>query len=256
MALGDHFRELRARLMRASTLLVIAMIVALVFYDQLATFILEPYYRARHLLPDGVESEIVVNGLTASLLIQIKICALAAVITTSPYWLLQVWRFVLPGLHARERRWTRIFAGVAGPLFCLGAAVGFYILPKGIQVLISFAPANVNNLVQVDDYISFVTRMMLVFGIAFEIPLFVVMLYLAGLLRAAKLVEARPWLIVAVFIFAAIATPSTDPFSMLMLGVPMTILLLISEVIVRVLDRRRGSTTTDLSDDEASSIDD
>lgn len=240
MSLGDHFRELRARLLRVLTVLIVAIILALVFYNQLAAALLHPYYQARDLLPAGLDSQIVVNGLAASLIIQLKICGLAAVLGTSPYWLYQIWRFILPGLHPRERKWTRVFVAVAGPLFLLGAAAGYYVLPKGIQVLISFAPENVNNLVQVDDYVSFVTRMLLVFGLAFEIPVFVVMLNIVGVLRAHRLSDVRSWVIIGIFVFAAVATPSTDPFSMLLLAVPMTALYLASEIIVRVMDRRRG----------------
>lgn len=259
MALADHFRELRARLLRSATVIVLAMVVALVYYDALAEFLLTPYYRARFLLPDGVESEIVVNGLAASLIIQLKICALAAVIATSPYWLLQIWRFVLPGLYPKERKWTRVFVSIAGPLFLLGCTTGFLVLPKGIQVLISFAPDNVNNLVQVDDYVTFVTRMLLVFGVAFEIPLFVVMLYLVGVVTPQRLADYRPWTIIGVFVFAAVATPSTDPFSMLMLALPMTILMLIAEVIVRLMARRKArnphpDSTENWADDQISPI--
>ncbi len=186
---------------------------------------------------------------------------MAAIVATSPYWLYQIWAFVLPGLHAHERTWTRVFAAVAGPLFIAGVAVGYYVLPKGLEVLIGFTPGTVQNLVNFGDYFGFFTRMLLVFGVSFEIPLFVIMLNLAGVVSGRALGEHRAWIIVGVFVFAAAATPSTDPFSMLMLALPMTGLFLISEVIARVVDRRRrrgaavGGVDPDLDDDAASSLD-
>jgi sec-independent protein translocase protein TatC len=161
------------------------------------------------------------------------------VVLGSPYWLYQIWAFVVPGLHAHERRWTRVFAAVAGPLFLLGVATGYYVLPKGIEVLIGFTPEALQNLVEFGDYFRFLTRMLLVFGVAFEIPLFVVMLSLAGIVSGKALGEFRPWIVVGTFVFAAVATPSTDPFSMLMLALPMTLLFLLSEGIARLIDRRR-----------------
>ena len=109
-----------------------------------------------------------------------------------------------------------------------------------------------------DKYLSFIIRMMLVFGVAFEIPLFVVMLNLAGVVSGATLGAYRPWIVVGTFVFAAVATPSTDPFSMIMLAIPMSLLFLISEVVARTVDKRRARTAGNLGgldDDEQSSLD-
>jgi sec-independent protein translocase protein TatC len=256
MALADHLRELRARLMRAVLVLVVALIVALFFYDQLFDVIYHPYQIAREQLQGKVDTRGTISGAGGPLLLQLKLCGVAAVVATSPYWLLQIWGFIVPGLHANERRWTRVFALVAGPLFLLGVAVGYYVLPKGLEVLIGFAPDKLQSLVDFGDYFSFFSRMLLVFGIAFEIPLFVLLLNLAGVVSGRSLGRHRPWIVVGTFVFAAVATPSTDPFSMLMLAVPMTLLFLISEVIARVVDRRRGRVSFEgLADDEASVLD-
>jgi sec-independent protein translocase protein TatC len=255
MALGDHLRELRARILRCVVVLVIATVLAFFFYRQLFELILGPYNEARGMLKKDVVSKPVINGVTDPLMIQLKICGLAAVIATCPYWLYQIWAFILPGLHPHERRWTRVFAGVAGPLFLVGVLVGYYVLPKGLQVLIGFTPVDLENLVPFTGYFSFFTRMLLVFGVAFEIPLFVVLLNLAGVVSGRSLAAHRPWIILGTFVFAAVATPSTDPFSMLMLALPMTFLFLVSEVIARVVDRRRQRASYDgLDDDEASDI--
>ncbi len=183
MALADHLRELRARLLIITLLLTVGIIVAWFFYDPLFNLLLDPYEAARRRLAEkGVRSEPVVNGVATSLLLRLKISALAAVVATSPFWLYQIWGFIVPGLHPHEKKWTKLFAVVAGPLFVAGVAVAYYVLPKGMEVLIGFTPGNLTSLIDFGDYFRFLTRMMLVFGIAFEIPLFVVMLNLAGVL--------------------------------------------------------------------------
>jgi sec-independent protein translocase protein TatC len=258
MALADHLRELRGRLLRVIVALVAAMVVGLFFYDQLLELVRAPYNQAQEALGDKVETDPVFIGIGAPLLFQLKLAGVAAIVVTSPYWLYQIWAFVLPGLHPHERKWTRIFAAVAGPLFILGVAVGYYVLPKGLEVLIGFTPGTVQNLVNFGDYFGFFVRMLLVFGISFEIPLFVIMLNLAGVVSGKSLGTHRPWIIIGTFVFAAVATPSTDPFSMLMLALPMTGLFVLSEVIARVVDRRRRRTAEidpDLADDEVSSLD-
>jgi sec-independent protein translocase protein TatC len=259
MALADHLRELRARLLKVTLFLVVATIVALFFYTELFGLIAGPYKDAQRALGKDVATKIIFNGVTDPLMIQLKVCGMAALVLGSPVWLYQIWAFIVPGLHPSERRWSRLFAAVAGPLFVAGVAVGYYVLPKGLEVLIGFTPGSVENLVEFGRYFSFLTRMLLVFGVAFEIPLFVVLLNLAGVVSGAALGRHRPWIVIGTFVFAAVATPSTDPFSMLMLAVPMLVLFLLSEGIARLVDRRRarrGDPFGDLADDEASMIED
>jgi sec-independent protein translocase protein TatC len=256
MSLADHFRELRARILRSVVVLVVGFVVALFFYDQLLDLILKPYNQARDALGQEVQSRAVVQGIGGPLLLQLKLAGVAAVVATSPYWLYQIWAFVLPGLHAHERRWTRVFVAVAGPLFIAGVATGYYVLPKGIEVLIGFTSADMENLVDIGVYVSFFTRMLLVFGVSYMIPLFVVMLSLAGVVSGRTLGRYRAWIVLGVFVFAAVATPSTDPFSMLMLATPMTLLFLVSELVARLVDRGRARPSyAGLPDDVASPLD-
>ncbi len=253
MSLGDHFRELRARVMRASLYLVVGTIVALFFYDHLFDLIFEPYNSAREMLGEKAVTQAVITGVGTPLLLQLKLCGIAGIVATSPLWLYEMWAFIVPGLHRNERKWSRIFAVTAGPLFIAGVAVGYYVLPKGIAALIGFTPLGLTQLTEFGDFFSFVTRMLLVFGVAFEIPLFVVLLNLAGVVSGKALGRHRPWIIVGTFIFAAVATPSTDPFSMMMLALPMLILIGISEVIARLVDRRRGRGARESLDDDTAS---
>ena len=256
MALSDHLRELRARLIRAVLFLTLAFGVALFFYDQLLELVLAPYNQARVALDQKTQTTAYVAGATGPLMLQLKLCGVAAIVVSSPYWLSQIWGFIVPGLHAHERKWSRVFVAIAGPLFFVGVATGYYVLPKGLEVLIGFTPAQLQNLVEFGEYFSFLTRMLLVFGIAFEIPLFVIMLNLTGVVSGKQLARYRPWIILGTFVFAAVATPSTDPFSMLMLALPMLALFLVAEVVARVIDRRRHrpDSTEQWADDELSPL--
>ena len=240
MALADHFRELRARLLRAITVLIVAIIVALVFYDQIFEFVTSPYRQALSVQNPDVKSRLISSDIGGPLMLQLKLCTFVAIGATSPYWLWQIWAFILPGLNPRERKWSWLFIAVAGPLFLAGMALGFYIMPKGLAVLIAFTQTEVENLVDVGRLIGFMTQMLLVFGLAFEIPLFVVMLNLVGVLPGRVLARYRPWIVLGTFVFAAVATPSTDPFSMCFLAAPMLVLFGISEVVTRAIDRIRA----------------
>jgi sec-independent protein translocase protein TatC len=257
MALSDHFRELRARILKSFLVLVVAFCVALYFYEDLEQLVTTPYRDAVRQLGGDVETKLVVNNLAGGLMLQLRLCGVAAIVASSPVWLYQIWGFIMPGLHRRERKWSMIFASVAGPLFLAGVALGYYVLPKGIAVLISFTPESAENLNDFSAYVSFITRMLLVFGIALEIPLFVVLLNLAGIVSGKAIARHRPWIIIGTFIFSAVATPSTDPFAMSALAAVMTVLFLLSEVIARTVDRFRGrhpKGTDQWSDDEASAL--
>ena len=263
MALSDHLRELRARLMKAMLVLVSLFIVMLFFYDTsrlglptLLELVLGPYEDAVRKLGQDVESNAYIKGAGGPLLLQLKLSAVAAVVLSAPYWIYQLWAFIVPGLHPQERKWTRVFAAVAGPLFFAGVAIGYYVLPKGLEVLIGFTPESLQNLVEFGEYFSFLTRMLLVFGIGFEIPLFVVMLNLAGIVSGAAIGRHRPWIIIGTFVFAAVATPSTDPFGMLMLAIPMLVLFVVAEIVARFLDkvRGRGAHRPQVGDDELSPL--
>lgn len=239
MALSDHLRELRARILKVALILLAGFLVSLLFFDQVYEFVYQPYRAAAKTLPDGATLA-TTSGPGAGLLIYLKLCGFAAVVATSPLWLYQIWAFIVPGLHAKEKRWSRVFAAIAGPLFLGGVVLGYLTLTKGLEILIGLNPDGLTNLVEFNEYLQFFSRTLLVFGIAFEIPLFVVLLNLAGVVSGRSLAAYRPWIIVGTFVFAAIATPSGDPFTMTIMAVPMVLLFLVSELIARSNDRRRA----------------
>jgi sec-independent protein translocase protein TatC len=243
MTLFEHLRELRYRLVVASLAILVGMIVAWFFRDYLMDVLQRPYFRAvEDFKAKNPEAEtLLVNiNVTSPLTLALKVSALAGMVVTAPIWLYQVWAFVVPGLLAREKKWTLIFLAAASPMFAAGVFVGYFVLPKGISVLLSFTQVGVSNLQNVNDYLSFLMRVMVVFGIAFVIPLLVLMLNIIGVIKASQLSKYRTLVIFSTFVFGAVATPSTDPFSMLALAAPMTLLFLAAEVIAHILDRRKA----------------
>jgi sec-independent protein translocase protein TatC len=256
MALSDHFRELRARVLKVALTFLVVFCVSLFFFDQLFDFVYGPYERALENLPEGTKTIASTSGAGGGLMLYLKLCGFTAVIVTCPVWLYQIWAFIMPGLHPSEKRWTRIFVVIAVPLFLVGVLLGWVTMPKGLEVLIGFNPDVITNIIDFNDYLQFLTRTLFVFGLAFEIPVFVVMLNRAGVVKGKTLGQYRPWIIIGIFVFAAIATPSTDPFTMTFMAVPMVLLYGISEVMARTHDRRKAERKpyADLSPDEASPL--
>jgi sec-independent protein translocase protein TatC len=157
---------------------------------------------------------------------------------SSPFSFYQLWAFVVPPAGAGAR-WTRVFAS-SPPVVPGRSDAGLLRPAQGLEVLIGFTPDGLENLVEFGDYFSFLTRMLLVFGLAVELPFFLVLLNLAGVVTGAQLAQHRSWMVIGTAVFAAVATPSTDPFSMLMLAAPMMLLFIVAEVIARLIDRRRA----------------
>jgi len=252
MTLFEHLRELRYRLIVSALAIILGMIVAWFFRYDLMDILQRPYFQAIDALkaknPDATTLLVNIN-LTSPLTLALKVSALAGLLITAPFWLYQLWAFIVPGLLAKEKKWALIFIGAATPMFVGGVVVGYIVLPKAITVLLSFTQSGVSNLQDINAYLSFLLRLMVVFGIAFLIPLVVLMLNIVGVIKAKQLSKYRSLVIFGTFVFGAVATPSTDPFSMLALALPMTVLFLAAEVIAHILDRRKERAIALAGDD-------
>ena len=247
MSLFEHIAELRYRLVIMAVTILVGTIVAWFFRDFLTDIIFRPYELAAEALKaknPNANITLVNNGVASPFTLALKVSALAGILATSPVLLYQLWAFVVPGLLAREKKWTLIFLGSATPLFLAGVAVGYYVMPKGLVVLLGFTENGIANLQDVNQFLSFLMRFMLVFGVAFLIPEVVLILNIVGVLKAKYLAKYRSIIIFGTFVFGAVATPSTDPFSMLALALPMTVLFLVAEVIAHILDRRKARRGT------------
>ena len=256
MTLFEHLRELRYRLVIASLGILVATIVCAFFYSELYQILLHPYAvakRSLEVIKPGIQMESVNIGVAAPFSLAMKIVLIAGLVVSGPIWLYQIWSFVVPGLLAKEKKWALVFVAASSPLFAAGVALGYWIMPKGIAVLVGFTPEGVDtkNLVNVNDFLLFLIRVMLVFGVAFLIPVFVLMLNFLGVIKARQLAKARVYVIFGTFVFGAVATPSTDPISMLALAIPMTALFMISEVIAHINDRRKARLAATTGDELA-----
>lgn len=261
MPVMDHLRELRRRLIVSVVIVAIGAVLGWYFYEQLLDFLKNPYCHVpakyRYVNPaDPKHCDLIYHGVLDGFTSRLKIAVIAGIVVTGPLWLYQIWAFITPGLLPNERRWSAIFVAVAGPLFLVGVAIGYVTLPTGVRILISFNHSGVKNLVEFNEYLSFFSHTLLMFGVAFEIPVFVYMLNRVGVLPARILPKIRPWVIVGIFVFAAAATPSTDPFTMSMMAIPMCVLYGVSEVLARIHDRRKQQTSpyADLDPDEPSPL--
>ncbi|WP_241681550.1 twin-arginine translocase subunit TatC [Streptomyces sp. CB01881] len=260
MALADHLRELRNRVVKSVLVIVVFTIVALIYHKQIETLLLKP-------IPQCDESnaaqfhgrcaQVSTVGLTAGFNWMLKVALTAGVVAAVPVWLYQVWAFVAPGLHKHERKYTVIFMVCGAPLFLAGVACAFLVMPTTVEVLISFSPDKTTPILPPDDYFDIATRMVLVFGLAFEFPLLLVMLNLVGMVTGKRLLGWWRGMVMAITVFAAFATPSADPVSMLVLAAPIWALYFIAVGIALVNDKRRARRNPDLAldDEEASQLD-
>jgi sec-independent protein translocase protein TatC len=254
MPLMDHLRELRNRVLKAVAALVVGMCVGLVpqVHDRVWAFVYHPFQAAHH---GG--ARLVVIGVLDPFTIWLQVAFWFGLIVSCPVWLYQIWAFIAPGLYRREKRWTYVFVGTAVPLFLGGATIAYFVMSRGLKYLLRLAPTGIEVLPTVSNYLSYFQAMLLGFGLAFELPLALVLANRVGILSHQRMAKWRRIMIFAVFVFAGIASPSPDPVTMLLLAVPCVVLIEIAELIIWMNDRRRAripSPYAGLSDDEASPI--
>ena len=222
MPFMDHLRELRNRIVKMALALAAGMAAGFIFFDQAWAFIERPLCHTTINGHSGCRTpgvnQLILNSPLDPFYLRVKVAFIVGVILSSPVWLYQLWSFIAPGLYAREKRRGHIFLATAVPLFLLGNALAYVSLSRSMHYLLGLTPHGVGNYIQVDLYLSFVMTMLLAFGIALEVPLLIVMLNLAGILTHERFRKWRRVLIFLVFLIAAIANPSPDPITMLILG--------------------------------------
>src|SRR5580658_8122270 len=263
MPLMDHIRELRNRVVKIALALGAGMIVGFIFFTRIWHVIDRPLCAATIRGQTGCNTlgvnQLALDSPLDPFYLHVKVALIAGVILSSPVWLYQIWAFVAPGLYARERRWGYLFIGTAVPLFLAGNVLAYWSLGRSMHYLLGLAPSGVSNLVEVDQYMSFVATMMVAFGIAFELPLLIIMLNLAGVLTHQRFKKWRRVMIFCVFLIAGIANPSPDPSTMVILGGCCVALVEVAEFVVWQNDRRRARLHPDLyaglADEEVSPID-
>lgn len=257
MPLLDHLRELRKRIMRAAFFIFIFSILGFVYYDQIITTLAEPVCDLKLAQSSASDNcgSLFISGVLGPLNLQVKVAFLTGVIISAPFWLYQLWAFIAPALHRKERRKSVLFIIAATPFFTFGAALAYYILPIAIRVLFGFTPDSLNNLVRFDDYLSFVLRIILIFGLAFELPVFLVSLNLIGVLSGRAILKPWRFAIFGITLFVAAFSPTADPLSMAALALPLILFYFGAGGIALLVDKKRDKKSQAVGDNQAADID-
>jgi sec-independent protein translocase protein TatC len=237
MPLREHLSELRRRVVRAGLAVLAGAVVGWFLYDPLVAELTEPIKRVAE--SEGRVAELNFPQVATSFDLKVKLSVWLGIIVSSPVWIYQLWAFITPGLTRRERRYAMGFVAAAVPLFLAGIWLAWQFIPNAVRFLTSFTPEGGSNIINAQDYLGFVMRLLLAFGVAFLLPVVLVGLNFVGLVRGRSLVKAWRWVTVACMTFAAIATPTPDVTAMFMLALPMLLLFVVAIGICLLNDRRR-----------------
>ncbi len=257
MPLREHLVELRRRVVVAALSVLVGAVPGWFLYDTVFSALQRPFTEVQK----HRSSLVAINfsDITGAFNLKFQLSIYLGIILSSPVWLYQIWAFITPGLTRRERRYSTIFVLSAVPLFVGGIAVGWFVLPNAVSFLIGITPHGATNITQADQYFRLVTRLLMAFGLAFVSPLFLIGLNLVGVLRARTMLKAWRVTVFLIFLFAALASPTPDASSMIILAMSLVTLFAaavgISFLVDRRRDRRRAAETfASLPDDEASAL--
>lgn len=258
MPLIEHVRELRNRVAVAAVSIVVGAVAGWLLYDRVFDFLTEPYRRLEVERPDGV-FKVNFSTVASGFNVHVKVAFFVGVIVASPVWLYQIWAFIVPGLKSKEKKYAAAFVGAAVPLFLAGAYMATRAIPVAIRFLVGLTPDNASALQNVDNVLGFAIRLILAFGVMFVLPVLLVGLNMLGVLPSRTMAKGWRVAVFLIFVLAAMANPSPDPTSMLLLALPVTLLFALALGISYLNDRRRGRLSSEpdysqFGDDEASPI--
>ncbi len=222
MPLRDHLVEARRRVLLAAAGIAAGAIGGWFLFDRTFALLQQPILDVAAKRDAAVSINF--SGVATALDLKLQVAVFLGVILSSPWWLYQIWAFVAPGLKKREKRYTLGFLGAAVPLFAIGIFVGSILLPKAVELLTTFVPEHATNLIDARTYLTFVMRMLVAFALGFVFPVIMVGLSWLGVVPPRVWLKSWRWAVIIIFLFAAIATPTADALSMLVLAIPMTAL--------------------------------
>ena len=240
MTVLDHLRELRSRIIRSVLAIAVGMMGLLAFYDPLKNFLTRPYVRLCASSPRfGCDGSLYSLGPLDGFTARLRICTYGGIVVALPIILWQIWRFIVPALETRERRYAVPFILSSVVLFAAGVGIAYWTLDKALEFLISWSGEDITQAFQVTKYMSLVVLMMLAFGVGFLSPVLLVFLQLGGVVAPRTLIRQWRYAIMGIFVTAAVITPSGDPFSMLALAIPLSVLYLVAVLVGWLLVRKR-----------------
>ncbi|HLM78531.1 MAG TPA: twin-arginine translocase subunit TatC [Rubrobacteraceae bacterium] len=243
MTLIEHLEELRSRIFRVGVIFIVVGVVAWFFRAQIYEWLLAP---------SGLET-LKFTAVTSPLITDIKLTLYAAFLLTLPMLIYQAWAFVAPAVGEVGRAFTYVLIALSSSLFLAGVAFGYYaVLPIGLEFLLSYATDRYEQIITADTYLAFVTRFLLAFGIVFELPAATYVGAKLGLVNAPLLRQYRKHAIVLNTVLAAALTPGQDPFSMILMAVPMILMyeasILIASFVNPVIPHEEALEASPLSD--------
>ncbi len=244
MTLTEHLGELRARIIRAGLAVAIAMVVIIAAYNQVLDFLKQPYVDlCTDKGEDFCDPELFITSPTSGVATRIRVGMYGGIVVALPVILWQVWRFVVPALNRKEKQYAIPFVLSSVLLFAAGGVLAYFTVGRALEFLIAWAGEDVNEIFTVDSYISLIGLMIFAFGIGFLLPVLLVFLQLANVVTPRRLIGSWRYATVGVFVLAAVITPSGDPVTLTMLGVPLLILYFLAALIGWLLVRRRPATS-------------
>jgi sec-independent protein translocase protein TatC len=236
MSLGQHLLELRKRLFLAAAGILIGAIFGWFLSDFVWDQLREPIYAIIN--SQHRNAQINYPDITSAFDLKLKISFYVGLIVSSPVWLYQIFAFLMPGLTRTEKQYTFGFFFSAVPLFLAGCAAGWYVLPHVVDLMTSFAPEEDSAFINAQNYFDFVLKLVVAIGIAFVLPVFIVLLNFAGVISAQSIIKSWRVAILVITLFTAIATPAADVVSMFLLAIPMVVLYFAAYGIAWLHDRR------------------
>lgn len=233
MTVVDHLSELRTRLVISIAAVVLGAIFCFVFANQIIGWFLEFYSDAT----DGKRQAFIFTGPVDAFATRIKVATYGGIVLAAPVWLWELWRFITPGLNPKEKRYAVPFLLSSIVLFVLGGFVALLTLGPALDFLLGAGGENLKPLLTADKFLSLVSLMIVAFGIAFEFPVVLTFLLIARVITTAQLREWRRWAIVGIFAFAALITPSQDPYSLFLMALPLVVFYEGCIIIGRIMKR-------------------
>jgi sec-independent protein translocase protein TatC len=243
MSLGQHLVELRKRILIAAIAIAVGAVVGWLLSGYVWDALRAPIYLIVN--SEYRHAQINYPDITSAFDLKLKIAVYVGVILSSPVWLFQIFAFVAPGLTRNERRYTFGFIFTAIPLFLCGCAAGWFVVPHVVELMTSFAPKQDAALISAEDYFDFVLKLVVAIGIAFVLPVFVVLLNFAGVISAKSIIRSWKIATLLIILFTAIATPAADVVSMFLLALPMVVLYFGSYGAALLHDRRVARRTAE-----------